>query len=326
MDFYQINLTISYSFTGIVLGILSIIILSKNSRNPLNITFSIYSLTIAWWNISSIFMINADSENVATIWGKIILIGLVFVPSTFLHFTFTFLKESSKKKSFIKISYLISIVFFIFIFTTYFIKGTAPTYKLDYFTVSGPVYLAFLVYFTAIVIYGLSILYNALKNSKAGLYRQQLLYLFWATFFGYLGGSLNYNLVFKFPPYEMVPWGNSLVGVYGLLIAYAIVKYRLLDIKVAITRAGIFVFVYSLILGVPIYIGYILGAWKFAFWAMALLATAGPFIFLSLQRRAENTLLKKEREAYRLLTQASFGMNKKKRSSKGHNFNSKPCF
>ena len=36
-----------------------------------------------------------------------------------------------------------------------------------------------------------------------------------------------------------------------IIITCAIVKYRLMDIKIAITRTGIFVAVYTFVLGIP---------------------------------------------------------------------------
>ena len=159
MNFYQINFIISYLFTGIILSILSILIYCKNTRNPVNVTFSIYSFAIAWWSIFSIFMIIADSEETATFWDRVCLMGVVFIPTTFLHFTFTFLKQIPKKKNFIKICYLVSFIFFALNFTPYFIKSTAPIYKLNFFTVPNTGYLVFLVYYSVAVIYGIFLKY-----------------------------------------------------------------------------------------------------------------------------------------------------------------------
>jgi len=257
-------------------------------------------------------MINADSERMATLWDKICLIGVVFIPATFLHFTFTFLKSNQNARVIIKFCYVLSIIFLSLNFTPYFIKETGPIYKLRFFTVPGPGYLTFLVYYSAAVVCGICLLYRGLNKAR-GLYRQQLLYLFWGTLIGYSGGSLNYNLVLKYPPYELVPWGNYLIGIYGILIAYAIVKYRLMDIKLAITRMGIFLCVYALVLGIPFGVGikYLgTGLWLMPVSLMAVCATVGPFIYLYIQKKAEEQLLVEQRQYQATLRQASLGMGR----------------
>lgn len=314
-NLYKLNFSISYLFTGAILLVLGIIIYFKNSRNPLNITFSIYSLSIAWWSLFSIFMLNSKTEGAATFWDKVCLMGVVFIPATFIHFTITFLKSAENNKKIIQLCYGLSIFFFALNFTPYFIKETGSVYKLEYFTVPGPGYLVFIVYYSLAVIFGLFLLFRKFKHTRDGIYRQQLLYLFWGTLLGYSGGSLNYNLVFQFPPYELVPWGNYLIGIYGLMIAYAIVKYRLMDIRLVVTKIGIFSLVYSFVLSVPLWIGYKFlgyGPWLLPVMLMAVCATIGPIIFLFIQKKAEQTLLLEQRQYQSTLRRASLGMGRLK--------------
>ena len=83
--------------------------------------------------------------------------------------------------------------------------------------------------------------------------------MFWATLFGYLGAVdfiPNYGI-------EVYPFGYIPVSIFVLTVVYAIVKYRLMDIKVVFTRAGTFLFVYTLTLGFPFWLGYQTKSW---FW------------------------------------------------------------
>jgi signal transduction histidine kinase len=109
---------------------------------------------------------------------------------------------------------------------------------------------------------------------------------------------------------HLVPYLNITISLYIGIVAYAIFRFRLMDIKVAITRAGIFAIVYTLVLGVPFWLGYKYHLWMHATWLMLVLATLGPFIYIYLDRKAEQRLLKEQRRYQETLRQASVGMTR----------------
>ena len=78
--------------------------------------------------------------------------------------------------------------------------------------------------------------------------RNQALYLFVGTLFGFIGGATHFLPIFGFNIY---PFGQIGIAIYGIIVTYAVLRHRLLDIKVALTRAGIFIAVYTFILGFP---------------------------------------------------------------------------
>ena len=143
----------------------------------------------------------------------------------------------------------------------------------------------------------------------------QLRYVFYATLIGYIGGGTNWLPWFgiNFPPYL-----NALVSVYVGILAYAIVRYRLMEIQTAITRTSIFAFVYCIVLGIPAvlvsqgryFLENLLGQnwWLLPGGLFAVLSFSGPFIYLILQRKAEAVLLKEQKAYQQTLLQASRGM------------------
>ncbi|MFH1771244.1 MAG: ATP-binding protein [Candidatus Omnitrophota bacterium] len=309
MNIFLFNFTASYLITGVLLFILAFFVYCKNKSNILNKTFACYSFAIAWWSFFSVFMINSPNEYWGTFWDRICLMGVVFIPAAFLDFNFTFLRLREKWKTLIRVCYGLSFFFFVCNLTPYFVKKTEPKYVANYFTVPGTLYYFFLIYFFLSVICGVYLLYKSLKSATPGSrYKHQLLYFFWATILGYLGGSLNYNLVLNIPPYSIVPFGNYLTGVYVVLIAYAILKHRLMDVKVAFTSAGIFTVVYTLVLGFPFWIGYHSKSWLLTGLIMFAFATIGPFIYRALRQKAENILLSQQKHYQKVLLDAAKGM------------------
>jgi signal transduction histidine kinase len=184
-----------------------------------------------------------------------------------------------------------------------------PKFDFRLWPTPGPLYQFYLIYFSFFSYYSLFLIF---KNycTAIGNRRDQLRYIFVALFIGFAGGSTNFAYFYNI---HIPPIGNIFVFSYVLILAYAIVRYRLMDIKIVVTRASIFVVVYSFILGIPIWIGWKIlgkGLWLLPFSLMGFFATLGPFIYLYLQKRAENRLLQEQRRYQATLRQASAGMGK----------------
>ncbi|MCA9399414.1 MAG: GAF domain-containing sensor histidine kinase [Candidatus Omnitrophica bacterium] len=91
------------------------------------------------------------------------------------------------------------------------------------------------------------------------------------------------------------------------------IKFHLMDITIVLTRTSIFIAVYSLVLGIPFIVGYRLlggGTWLLPVSLMAVFATIGPFIYLFIQKKAEDKLLQEQRQYQSTLRHASLGMGR----------------
>ena len=117
------------------------------------------------------------------------------------------------------------------------------------------------------------------------------------------GGTFCFLPVFGI---DIYPYGNLTVPLYPTIFTYAIFKYRLMDIKLVVTNISIFTLVYSLVLGIPFAIAFgwqefLMTYFGDKWWIIPLitstvLATIGPFIYLYLQRKAEDKLLEEQRQ------------------------------
>jgi signal transduction histidine kinase len=240
--------------------------------------------------------------------------GAIFIPSTFFHFSLALIGQRNKYLKAIFFWYLISLIFLIFDFTSLFVQDVRPRLFFPHWPTAGITYTPFLAFFIGLTIYAHVLMYKAYKR-LTGFKRNQIKYVFLGTAIGFLGGSTNYPLWYGIP---VPPLGNILVAVYVFLVAYSIIKYRLMDINVALTRAGVFIMVYLLVLGVPLglmgwgknWLQKLFGeAWYWAPVILAsILATAGPFIYQSLRRRAEDVILKDQRRYQKALRELSKAM------------------
>jgi len=291
------HFAISALFTAISTFSLAVFVLSRNFKNRLYQIFAFYSFSIGLWSsFVSIHGFTTD-EFTSLIAAHLLHIGAALIPITFVHFTFIFLgnKVLESKKTFLKISYILASFFIVLSFTPLIVNRVAPRYGVPFLMYPGSfLYHLFVLYFTIYVCYGLYRLFNEYIHST-GTRHNQMRYLFWSSLLGYIGGVDNFLIIYDINLFPLYPYGTYAVPIYALVTTYAIIKYRLMDINIALTRAGIFVIVYTLVLGIPFWFGVKTGSWVYSTVIMAALATTGPFIYLFLQRRAESRLLAKKR-------------------------------
>jgi len=300
MIYYPISAFVNAA-TSIILGLF---VITRNSRSTLNRSFAYFSFSVALWSISYFFWQISNNESNALLWCHVLMAFAVYIPSTFFHFAVSLIGKYNKYYRKANIFYTISTLFFISNFTSLLVKDVKPQLIFSFWPSAGAMYAPYLVMFAGATIYAHVLMFKHYR-SLSGLKRNQVKYVVLGTAVGFLGGSTNYPLWFGIP---ILPIGNIFVSVYVFLLAYSIIRYQLMDIKIAMTRAGIFVCVYTLILGIPFYCAYNLGLWKQSLWLMMILATTGPFIYLFLQKKAEEQLLIEQRQYQTTLQQASLGM------------------
>lgn len=159
-------------------------------------------------------------------------------------------------------------------------------------------------------------LYLALRRERDVLRRQQIKYVMLAFACG-TPGIIDYIVKYQVNIY---PFGYITALALISWIAYAMVRHRLMEIHIAVTRTGILIGVYALVLIVPVVLATvfrpsltaILGPrwWLVPQGVFATLALAGPFVYLFFQRRAEANILYEQRRYQATLMNAAKGMVK----------------
>jgi signal transduction histidine kinase len=118
-----------------------------------------------------------------------------------------------------------------------------PKYVFNYYVVPGYGYFIFTSYFILIALFGLILLYFNYKKFR-GIRAYQIKYLLLASATGFVGGgsvfALSYNI--SFPPYLLI-----LFTTFPLMIAYAVTRYHLMDIKYILKRSTVFTFLVAVI-------------------------------------------------------------------------------
>ncbi len=312
---------ILFSLSGLIVGITCIVlvfILIVYGRSLLHRLFALFNLAVAWWGIFSFLIGRANDPEYCLLLFKIAHVGIIFIAVFFYHFSSSL--TGIKRKFLIIFAYSQGIFFTLLSLLNLEVPFVSYVEEIKdsfyYLRSTGFIYPLFLFIWILLVVLALVEVYLKFRTERNYHKKNQLGYFLFWFFVGFSGGLSNFVPVFYI---DFVPLGNFTAPLYCIIITYAILKYQLLDIRITVTRVGIFVFVYSLILGIPFGLTFwgkenlVSTFGQHWHWAPIILstvfATAGPFIFLYFQRKAEENLLQEEQRVQNLLMQASYGMN-----------------
>jgi len=310
---------ITFSFIGLIVGLsclLLALIIFAYSRTTTHLIWALFNISVAAWGFGCFCVGNSGSNyNLALISWKLFIAGITFIPVFCYHFVTHY--TGVRLKGFLFFVYLQAILFSaINVSTNLFIDKLVFLFGEFYYLQANILYTFYFIVWSIIVLVSFIILFNYYYLS-VGLKRVQSAYLFYGMLLGFFGGGTTAPQAWGFVFY---PSGLFLTCIYAAISTYAIFKYQLINIKVAITRISVFVSVYSFVLGVPFALAFALDDFlqiRFGvYWwlppmiLLTVLATGGPFIYLAIQRRAEEKLFQDQRRYQSTLRQASTGMGR----------------
>jgi len=234
MNIYAISALIN-AITSLLLGLF---VFLKNKRNSVNNVFVLLSSAVFIWSIFYFFWQNSTNAESALLYTRLLSIGSILVPIFYLHWVFEFLEIKDRKSNIILFfGYAITFVFLSFVFSPIFIKGVEKTLIFDFWPKAGPLYTIYLlISYTGLVGYGLFRLFKSYFTSTS-LKRYQLKYIIFGTIIGFLGGATNFFLWYNI---RILPLGNIVVSLYVFILFYAMIRYRLMDIRVVVRKIFIY--------------------------------------------------------------------------------------
>ena len=310
-----------YIITSLIATIGSIIlgffVYFKNRSSKINKTYLLMSLNVALWSCGLFFCHLYSSKEISLYWNRFLHAAAAFIPVTYFHFILELLQKRERKRRILFLGYVAALVLAISSATPLLIKNMEPKLWFKVWPIPGSAYPLFMLLFSIFSVYSFYLAFKEFRSAK-GFYREQLKYIILGMIVGFGGGATNYPLIFNI---RVLPVGHFFIFFYVILYAYTIVKHHLMDIPLTITRTGIFLTLYTLILGTPFILERNIGntwllellgmnSWIAPLALMAALATAGPFLYIFLQKRAEAILLREQRRYQEILKQASIGMTR----------------
>ncbi len=221
--------------TAIVAFGLGLFVLGRNPTRPLNRLFCVLHVLIACWSFGEAMLSVSSNLSQAIFWSKFLHVGVIFIPTLFLHFAFVLLGISEHRKNIIGTAYGFSILFTSLLFNRQFLPDPVPKFQLRYAVQAGPLYYPFLTIWLLIVAYTLVEGFRACLRAR-GEEKNRLKYLFISMMIGFVGGAPNFLHAFNIQLYPLNPFSTYGVVIYSVILTYAVVKHRLMDINIVIRK------------------------------------------------------------------------------------------
>jgi len=216
--------TFAFSFLGFFL-------LFNKPRTKQKVLFSILCFETFYWQVIWFVSFFVRDSDYLTYLAKLAYLTIVPLPFTFYHFIVSYLDERREERN-VKLFYGIAALLIALLFpTSWFVAGNRRLYWGN-FTYPGPLFSIFTVATFISMIRGLLLLHRRRRSETDAAKRNQLNYLF-LGFALYFGCTLDFLQVYGVPWY---PIGTLFFLASFLVIAYAITKHQLLDVKIAIRK------------------------------------------------------------------------------------------
>lgn len=299
MSFYSIP-TLLGALSFLVIGL---IVFLKNRKAELNLSFAFLCLILFNWEISYTICYSTKNPAVAQFFADFACTNIAFAAPGLYWLAITTLNLANEKKWLI-LSVIITIVQLPgFLFTDLFLEAPHE-YFFGYYSNAGPWHPFYLLLWYGILARPFLLVfltfmkirkeYSIEANRTKHIALAYMLVCFCSTDY--------------IPKYgiEYYPFGFLFGVIFAVIIAYAIVKYQLMDIRVVISRIGIFLTIYIGAVGIPLLISLfgqsMLTAWIGEKWWLiplgvsSVLASLSPFLFTRVWRRTEAALMKKLEE------------------------------
>lgn len=249
---YYIIAQLLNTFLTLVLGLF---VYLKNRKSSINRLFALHNLAIAIWAFSFAQMAAAQNEVEGLFWSRALHVGAIFIPVFLLHFICALLNNVHEKRKILISAYIIGFSMLAFVPTNLFVSHTVSVAGFKYFVgPAGLQYHLFPLFFFICAVYAFYESFKGFRYSQ-GLRKNQIRYLFVAFFVGYCGGPTGFLPLYNIP----IPWWGLLtVSTSAGIVTYAIVKYRLMDINIAIKTGTAYTLLALITTGISI--GLVLGA------------------------------------------------------------------
>ena len=235
LDNIQLTVTnFTYSLGLLFTVIFGIVVYLKSSRHTSHVLFLLMTLALAIFQISHLIGINVSNGEASQ---SIFMFGLsqIFVACLTIHWILAVLKKDKEEKAMLIGIYSTGIILFTYFLThplAFLLPSVSKMYLTNYY-VPGEHYWLVIVFFFASALYTSYHLVYAYLHSDAQT-KNRIRYFIPSLWVGYGFAPIAFFLAYNI---EIDPLYSSISTLYIVPLAYGILKYDLMDIRVVAKRA-----------------------------------------------------------------------------------------
>lgn len=229
-----------FALSGLLIGISCAILgaftLIKGKRQ-IHYIWAFFSFSVALWGFGSYEIGIAQNPETALFWWRIAYVGVILIPIFFAHFVYVFLGLPQKKLLLICVYFLGLFFLAANLAGDLFINKVRFVFNQFYY-ISSPTYFytLFVFLFFVLIIYIHIRLLQALKITS-GVKKNQIGYFILATIPGFSAGFFEFLPVYKI---DIYPYFHFIIALSPIVVAYAIMRYRLMDIRIVARKTLIY--------------------------------------------------------------------------------------
>ncbi len=220
----------------------------RGSKALPNLLYTLFSLSFAIWGYSwfIILELSGRDTNLAYFFARLLNFGAIFIPILYFHWIASLLKVSNKYKKILTLGYVMSSIFAFLCWTPWYIKGVHSILFFSNYPSAGPLYKYYIFFgYVAFFLLGLYLLLKSFWSSKSTDFkRRQIKFIILGTLTGVFTGFMNFPFMYELNPFG--PLATFLVLLFlglfipsPLILSYAIIRYRLMDVKIIFTELSV---------------------------------------------------------------------------------------
>jgi hypothetical protein len=237
---------IAVRLTAATSAALALFVLFFAPKRRLTKLYTLHVTAIGLWSVYWWQMMTAKDFHSCMYYCHLLHVPAVFIPSLFLLFVQCLLNiDRNPNQRRMRMAIVIVAMAFVPLFLTeQFIPTRMGEACYPYLFEPGPLYIVYTSYFICALGISFYLLYKGHKNST-GFQRTQIAHIIGAYGLGYSGGLGVFLLIYQFP---IPPWILYLIPLAHTWVLYAILRHRLMEIRVIIRRTGLLLLIYLVLL------------------------------------------------------------------------------
>ena len=232
---YFINVhAIPMFLMGIVTLTLGLLVYRSNKQSAAHRHFLVLCASIAvWLDATSIALCSTDADT-ALRWFKLDNVGVMYISVAFYGFSAEFLQLRRRRSIWIGYA-LATLMAGVVLFRQDFVQGV-HRFWWGYFPQWGPASLPFFIIFFSYMAVAFTDYFQTYRTVTTPIKRQQIKFVLIAFVIAYLG-SVDFLPAFG---YELYPFGYIPIFLLTTVITVAILRYRLLDAALFVSRSAVY--------------------------------------------------------------------------------------
>ncbi len=225
-----------HAFSGLLNGVAAtvsgLLVYLKHPANPKHQAYGFYALAAAIWGFGYCAWQLSTSHDDAIFFARLLMVGAIFLPLTYLWHVFTLLEQVAENRRFLWLMGAVALVFFGLNFTPHFVADVKPIGGFPFWPQPGLAFHFYLPWFGLATLYGTGLLIRE-AWTKSGTDRDRFYLLSLGSIIAYIGGMTAFPLWYGI---HIPPIGTIFLTVYTATVAYTLLRYRLLDLGTAFER------------------------------------------------------------------------------------------